>query len=117
MRECAGMSPERGRQRERYASSFSNSRAMRQRPSASRRQTIRKRLRTCGASEPFGPRTQFARPCVAAKSPAPRVESATISIEDAGVPHGVSTEVTANYASVRERDSTRPRAVRAVLDA
>ena len=65
-----------------YKSSCSDSRAMRQRPSTSRRQTMRKRLRTRGESEPLGPLTQLARPCVAAKSPAPRVESATISIEE-----------------------------------
>ena len=80
--ERAGMSLERGLRRGGYTSSFSNSRAMRQRPSAPRRQTMRKRLRTRGASEPFGPVTQFPRPCVAAKSPAPMVESATISIEE-----------------------------------
>jgi hypothetical protein len=65
-----------------YTSSFSDSRAMRQRPSGSRRQTMRKRRRTVGASEPFGPLTQLARPSVAAKSPVPSVESATISIDE-----------------------------------
>ena len=55
---------------------------MRQLPSGSLRQTMRKRLRRVAASEPFGPLTQFARPSVAAKSPAPSVYSATISIEE-----------------------------------
>jgi len=45
-------------------------------------QTMRTRLRRVAASEPFGPLTQFARPSVAAKSPAPSVDSATISIEE-----------------------------------
>ena len=55
---------------------------MRQRPSSSRRQTMRKRHRTRGASEPFGPLTQVARPSVPAKSPVPSVDVAAISIEE-----------------------------------
>ena len=54
----------------------------RPRPSGSLRQTMRKRLRRVGASEPFGSVTQFARSSVAAKSPTPSVESAAISIEE-----------------------------------
>lgn len=65
-----------------YTSSLSISRAMRQAPSRSRRQTMRKRLRTVGAPEPFGQLTQVARPNVAARSPAPSVESTAISIEE-----------------------------------
>jgi len=46
---------------------------------------MRKRLRIVGAPESFGPLTQVARPVVAAKSPAPIVESATISIEEIAI--------------------------------
>lgn len=55
---------------------------MRQAPSRSRRQTMRKRLRTVGASDPFGPLTQVARPDVAARSPVPSVECTSISIDE-----------------------------------
>jgi hypothetical protein len=39
----------------------------------------------CRRSESFGPLTQVARPVVAAKSPTPIVESATISIEEIAI--------------------------------
>ena len=65
---------------------------MRQWPSGSLRQTIRKRRRRVGASEPFGPATQFARPTVAAKSPDPRVESAVISIAEMANPRAASSK-------------------------
>jgi hypothetical protein len=63
-------------------SSFTSSRAIRNLPSASHLQTMSKRLRIVGAPESFGPLTHVARPVVAATSPAPIVESATISSED-----------------------------------
>ena len=65
-------------------------------------QTMRNRLRTCGASEPLGPRTQFARPCVAAESPAPRTESATISIEE------ITTEGAADRSAFRPSSAGIP---------
>ena len=58
---------------------------MRHSPSGSLRQTMRKRRRVVGAPEPLGPLTQVARPVVAAKSPAPIVDSATISIEEIAI--------------------------------
>ena len=65
--------------------------------------TMRKRRRTRGASEPFGPLTQVARPWVAAKSPAPMVESATISIE----------EITTDGATDRSASAPRSPALQA----
>ena len=55
---------------------------MRHRPSGSRRQTMRKRLRTLGASEPFGPLTQVTRPERRGELISPSVDSATISIDE-----------------------------------
>ena len=58
---------------------------MRHRLSGSLRQTMRKRLRCVGPPESLGPLTQVTRPVVAAKSPDPMVESATISIDEIAV--------------------------------
>ena len=77
--QCCGMHHD-GEQS--FSGSLSISRSMREAPSRSRLQTMRKRLGTVEVSDPCGPLTQTRGPHVPARSPAPSVDCTSISIEE-----------------------------------